>query len=132
MNLNVAVQEAEHIDTSRDIEGFAARTVDSLAAQDASREVNDLQGGLAVVADDELAIAKEGEAVIIAVAASGKHQLETALIVGRASLEGVARGGEQVYVGAGQVVDEVQVVHFHAFRINREGVAAVFCGLEID
>ena len=59
----VAVDEAEHVDTGSGLYGLAARATDALAAQDAARNVNHLQGGIAIVADHPVAVAVEGKSV---------------------------------------------------------------------
>ena len=71
-----------------------------------TEDVEDLEGAGAV--DDEFAIADEGKFFIlnlIIVAIGTKHHLETTLIVGGFGREGVARGGEEVGVGAGEIVN---------------------------
>ena len=103
-----AVHEADHIYAGGGVEGSAASAVDGLAAEEATREVDDLQGGLAVVVDDELAVAEEGEAVAFGLVAVGaKHQAEAALKVCRLGFEAVARGGQQVDVGIGHIINKV-------------------------
>ena len=113
----------------------ADAAVDGLAADDAAQHVDDLQGGFALVANDELAVAEEGEGLIATVCipvGGNEHQLEAALVVRRLGIEGVARRGQQVYIGAGHVIDEVEVVHFHVLGVDREGVLAVLVGAEVD
>ena len=65
-----------------------------------------MEGTLTV--DDEVAVADEGEGVVCASVAFGEHQLEAAGVVVGLGLECVARGGEQVDVGTGQVVDQTE------------------------
>ena len=128
----VAVDEAQHVDTRSGVHVDVGAAVDAFAAEDAACDVDHLQGGGAIVVDDEAAIAEEGEVVVIAVVASGEHELETVGIVGRLGLEAVARGLEQVDVLAGQVVDEVQIGEADVLAVEAQGVAAVLLGLEAD
>ena len=81
------------------------------AKQDVAQHVDDLEDAFAV--DDELSVADEGKVVITVLVVfiiRGKHQLETALVVRDLALEGVARSGEEVDVGASEVVDEVEII----------------------
>ena len=131
----VCADEAEHVDARGGVDGLAGVAADGFAAQDAAREVDDLQGGLARVADDPLAAVEVGEGVagfVLGDGARAKHQAETALVVAGGGVEGVARCGQQVNVVARHVVDEVEVVHLHAFGGDGEGVLSIGVGAEVD
>ena len=127
----VAVDEAQHVDTRSGVHVHVGATVDALALQDAACDVDHLQRGVAFVVDDEAAVAEEGERVAIAVT-RGIHQLEAAGVVGRLRLEAVARGLEQVDVGASEVVDEVQVSELDVIAAEAQAVGAVVLSLEVD
>ena len=75
--------------------------MDLMAKKDVPQHVDDLEGASAI--DDELSVADEGEGVVCASVAGGEHQLEAAGVVVGPGLEGVARGGEQIHVVAGEV-----------------------------
>ena len=62
MDVNVfAIDEAEHIDARRGVDGRADAAVDGLAAEDTACEVDHLQGGFTGIVDDPVAVAIEGE-----------------------------------------------------------------------
>ena len=48
----VAVDEANHVNSRGSVDGLADAAVDGLTAEDATVEVNHLQGGTTFVADD--------------------------------------------------------------------------------
>ena len=86
----VAVDETQHVNARRSVDGLADAAIDGLAAEDASVDINHLQDGLAIVADDPVAVAEEREAVASGFVAVGtKYQAETALIVRRLGGESV-------------------------------------------
>ena len=62
----------------------------------------------------------------------GKHQLETALVILGSSLEAVARSLQQVNVSTCRIINKVQIVHLHAFKVEAEGVFIVLLGLEVQ
>ena len=64
----VAVDEADHVDAGCAVDVDAGAAVDVLAAEDAAVDVDDLDGGLTLVVDDEVAVAEEGEGVL------GRHR----------------------------------------------------------
>ena len=95
----VAVDQAQHIYARRSIDSLANTAVHGIVAEDAAVGINYLQDSLTLVADDPVAVAKEGEGPIIIVCVpTNEHQLETALIVRRLGLEAVARVDKQVNV----------------------------------
>ncbi len=110
---------------------------------DAPHHIHNLQHAFAV--DDDVAVVDEGEGLIVAncVPAIGKHQAETRSVIGGFGREGV-RGrsrdgvhivsttGQQVNVRTRQIINQVQVIHFQAFGVDRQGVGTVLLGLEID
>ena len=57
----VAADEAQDLHAHGGVHFHAAVTVEALAAEDAARHVDDLQGGFALVADDEFAVGEEGK-----------------------------------------------------------------------
>ena len=57
----VSIDEAEHVDTRGSVNLNASIAVDGLATKNATVHVNHLQGGTALVADDPVAVAEEGE-----------------------------------------------------------------------
>ncbi len=126
----VAVEEADHVDTVSGVEVDAGGAADGFAHDDAACDVDDLEGGVAFVVDDEAAVAEEGEAVVVVT--GGEDEAEAVGVVGRSGLEGVARVGEQVLVGAGEVVDEVEVGEVDVLGGEVEAVGAVALGLEAD
>ena len=127
----LAVDEAEHVNTRSGIDVDIGAAVDGFGTQDAACDVNHLQRGVAFVVDDPTAVAVESEDIIIA-DASGKHQFESAGVVGRVGFEAIACGVEQVDIVACQVVDEVEVgeAHFHAGKA--EGVGAALFSFEAN
>ena len=127
----VAVDEAEHVDAGCGVDADAGAAVDGLAAEDASGDVDHLEGSLTVVVDDEVAVAEEGEAVVVGVA-GGEDDLEAVGVVRGEGVEAVGRVVEEVDVGTGHVVDEVQVVEADLLAGEAEGEAAVVLGLEAD
>ena len=102
------VIESQHIHTGSGIQFDAADTVDLLGDDDAAHHVDDLEGALTV--DDDVAVAHEGKVAAVAGVAGGEHQAEAAGVVVGVGFEAVTRVGQQVNIGAGQVVDEVQVI----------------------
>ena len=130
----VAVDQAQHVDAGGLVEADGGVAVDGLAADDAAGDVDHLQGGVAGVADGPAAAVEEGEGLggLFVDAVGAKHQAEAARVVVGASLEGVVRGGEQVDVGAGHIIDEVEVVHVDVLGLNGDGIGAVFAGAEAD
>ena len=72
------------------------------------------------------------------VPAAGKHQFEAVGVVGGFGLEGVARWslslskGQQVHIGAGEVINKVQIAETDLFGVEMQRVGAVPLGLEID
>ena len=109
--------------------------VDGLGADHAAHHIDDLQGGFTHVADHPFAAVEVGEglvAVLGRAVVGAEHQAEARFIVRGLRVEGVARGGQQVDVGTGHVVDEVEVVHLHVHGVDREGVLAVLVGAEAD
>ena len=117
-----------------------------VSTDDAPRHVDDLQHAFAI--DDDLTVAEEGEGLTgpaDGLVCGSKHQLEAALIVRRLGGEGVRRrerlrvfarnegvGVEQVGIVARQLINKVQVAHFHAFGVDGEGVSAILVGLEVE
>jgi hypothetical protein len=57
----VAVDEAEHVDTSGAIDADIGAAIDALALHDATHDVDHLQLGVAFVVDDEATVAEESE-----------------------------------------------------------------------
>ena len=130
----VAVDEAEHVDAGGLVEVDGGVAVDGLAADEASHDVDDLQGGFTQVADGPVGAVEVGEGLggLFVGAVALEHQAEAVGVVACAGLEGVARGLEQVDVHAGHIVDEVEVIHLHVLGLHGEGVGAVLAGLEAD
>ena len=60
----VAVDEAEHVDARSGFETLAAATIDLLVAEEMSVDIHNLQGSLAIVVDDPVAVAEEREGVV--------------------------------------------------------------------
>ena len=90
----VAVDEAKDVKACGLVDAGLHRAVNLLAAENATVEIDDLQGGAAFVEDDPVAVVvkcKTGLAGILACARCSKHHAEAAGIVGRAGLEGVVR-----------------------------------------
>ena len=48
------------------------------------------------------------------------------------SREAVARSLQQVNVSARHLINKVQIVHLHAFKVEAEGVFTVLIGLEVQ
>ena len=59
----VAVDEANHVNARCGIDGLADTAVDGLAAEDASVDINYLQGSAAFVADKPASIAIESKGI---------------------------------------------------------------------
>ena len=111
----VSVHEAEHVDAGGLVKVDLGVAADGFGADDAAHHVDDLQGGFTHVVDGPAAAVEVGEVgcgVVFFHAVGVEHQAEAVGIVGGAGFEAVARGGEQVDVGAGHVVDEVEVAGF--------------------
>ena len=112
LNLNViTVDEADHVDARGDVELALVAAAEGVARDHVAEDVDDLDGSLTLDAEDaEVAHAvDEAEAVAVGAGAGGEDQLEALGEVGDLCVEGVARVGKQVYVVAGEVIDEVQV-----------------------
>ena len=62
----------------------------------------------------------------------GEDELETAGIVGSAGLEGIFGRLQQIDIGTGHIVDEVDVFHFHIFDFHVQRVGTVLGGTETD
>lgn len=110
----VAVDEAEHVNASGGLEVQAVAAFNLLVAHDVAGDVNNLQGGLAVVVDNPVAVVLEDE-VVVGTIVSGKHQLKAVGGICRQGVEGVARDHEQVNILTRLVVDEVQIVEVDLF-----------------
>ena len=138
MGLHVlAVDEAEHVDARAEVGGAdGGVAADGLAAQDATGEVNHLQGGFADVADDPFAAVEEGERLgagcVLFDAGDVEHQAEAVDVVARRCLEGVERHLQQVDVVTRHIVNQVQVAGLHVLSIDADGVGTVALGLEVD
>ena len=65
------------------------------------------------------------ELLLVMLAGIGEDELETAGIVGSAGLEGVFKHLQQVDVGTGYIVDEVEVFHFNIIDFNIQCVGTV-------
>ena len=116
------------------MDGFTDAAVDGFAAEDATVEVDDLQGGLAFVADDPAAIAEERKTRFVGALActvSNEHQFEAAFVVGCEGVEGVARVGEQVNIIACLVIDEVEISECDFLIVETQHVVAVLRSLEV-
>lgn len=112
---------ADYVPTSQKGANNGVATLDSigvvfnlLVAQDVASDVNDLQGGLAIVADNPVAVVLEDE-VVVSTIVSGKHQLEAVGGICCQGIEGVARNQEQVNILTRLVVDKVQIVEVDIF-----------------
>ena len=131
----VAVDEAEHIDSGGGVDLGGGVAVDGLGAEHAAGHIDNLQGGFTFVVDGPIVTIEEGEVVgvlLVDAAVGAEHEAEAAGVVGDLSLEAVARVGNQVDVGAGHVVDEVEVLHLNVFGVDAKGVGAVVFSLEAD
>ena len=131
----VAVDEAEHIDSGGGVDLGGGVAVDGLGAEHAAGHIDNLQGGFTFVVDGPIVTIEEGEVVgvlLVDAAVGAEHEAEAAGVVGDLSLEAVARVGNQVDVGAGHVVDEVEVLHLNVFGVDAEGVGAVLFSFEAD
>ena len=108
----LTLDQADHIDAGGAVDGLADAAVYGLAAQDAPHGIDDLEGGLAFVGDDPVAVAEEGEVfvfVFVIVFVGHEHQFETAGVVAGLGGEGVARSGEEVHIVTCEVVDQVEI-----------------------
>ena len=105
----VAIDEAEDIYAS-DSWQLTVGSWQLLGEELVTEGVEDLERAFAV--DNELSVADEGKVVIVVLVVfiHPEHQLETALVVRDLAVEGVARSGEEVNVGAGEVIDEVEII----------------------
>ena len=90
-----------------------------------------MKHGFAIVLDDPVAAIVEGEGFFKAFG-GGINQLEAVGVVVVSGVESIARGGEQVDVVAGHVVNQVEVAHVEVLNRDLEGVATVLFGLEAD
>ena len=109
----VSVDDSQNINS-----GDQSARADAVGAlvggEHAASEVDDLQHAVAgYTSEDDLSVADEGEVIVPFTAEVGvvghEHQAEAAFVVVIACCEGVARRLQQVHVGAGEVVDEVQI-----------------------
>ena len=130
----VAVDETEHINAVSDGGHADAVAVDHLRADDAARQVDHLQRSVVVDAvEDDGSVADEGEVVTHVIAAlSAEHQAEAAFVVVALGIEGIARGGDQIYIGTRDVINKVQIIHLHVLGVDADGVGAIFGSLEVD
>ena len=73
----LALDEADHIDALSLVDGLAVVAAEGLGAEDATGDVDHLQGGLALDAEDhEVAVADEAEVALTAVGAGSEDQFE--------------------------------------------------------
>ena len=96
-----AVDQSQHVNSSGEVSSWqlAVSSWIELAAED----VEDLEG--AGAGHDEVAVADEGKVIVEFGVVRHEHQLEARGVVVGLALEGVARGLEQVHVGASEVVN---------------------------
>ena len=134
MNFHViAVEEAYHINARHLVDAYRGIAFKGDVLHNAAHHVDNLQGGFTNVADLPFAAVEVGKVgIVFDVVVSVKHQAEARSVVAGGSLEGVARGLEQVDIGAGHIVDEVEVVHLDILGVNADGIGAVLFGLEVD
>ena len=130
----VAVDEAEHVDTRSSLNADAGGAVDVFALHDATSHVDQLQHGVAFVADDDFAVAEEGEfvTVLFDTGEASEHQGEAGGVVVHSGVEAVARVSQQVDIGTGHIVDEVEVFHLYVSSVDGEGVGAIGSSLEVE
>ena len=118
------------------VNGLADAAVDGLVAEDASVDVDDLQGGFAFIEDDPVAVAEESEGRVGPFGSfgglGGEDKAEARGVVAGLRGKGIGWHLQQVDVGTSHIINKVQITHLHALGIDRNLVSAVLLGLEIQ
>ena len=57
----LSIDKTKHIHARCEVDGLADAAADGLTAEDATRYIDNLQGGLTLVVDDPTAVAEESE-----------------------------------------------------------------------
>ena len=84
----LSINQPNHINARRGLDGLADTAADVLAAQDVPHLINDLQRGFTFIGDNAVTIAIEGKGFIITVfvpedGTGYKHQTETRSVIRR-------------------------------------------------
>ena len=85
--------------------------------------------------DDDIAVADEGEGLIVAVSvlADGReHYTEARGVVRCFGGEGVAWQSQQIHIFASHIVNQVEVAERHVLAAEAQCILAVFLGFEVE